>query len=103
VVRTLSPANLTTASGFLSATILIAGVSVAITQPGAPLPAITITALVNAATFQSGPISPGEIVTLGGSGLGPSTPAGLAFDQTGKVATSVGGVRPRVDLTHPLQ
>jgi hypothetical protein len=49
VVRALSPANLTTASGFLSATILIAGVSVAITQPGAPLPTITITALVNAA------------------------------------------------------
>jgi uncharacterized protein (TIGR03437 family) len=75
----------------LSATILIAGVSVTITQPASPLP--TIAAVVNAANFQSGPISPGEIVTLGGSRLGPSKPAGLAFDQTGKVATSVGGVQ----------
>jgi uncharacterized protein (TIGR03437 family) len=75
----------------LSATILIAGVSVTITQPVAAMP--TITAVVNAATFQNGPISPGEIVTLGGTGLGPPTPAGLALDHTGKVATSVAGVQ----------
>jgi uncharacterized protein (TIGR03437 family) len=70
---------------------LIAGVSVTITQPTVPLP--TITAVVNAASFQSGPISPGEIVTLGGAGLGPSTPAGLMLDQTGKVSTLVSGVQ----------
>jgi uncharacterized protein (TIGR03437 family) len=76
----------------LSSTILVAGVSVAITQATAtPLPAIT--AVVNAASFQNGPISPGEIVTLGGTGLGPSAPASLAFDQTGKVSTSVSGVQ----------
>jgi uncharacterized protein (TIGR03437 family) len=58
-----------------------------------PAPPVNITAVVNAANFQSGPISPGEIVTIGGSGLGPSTPVGLTLDQTGKVATSLGGVQ----------
>jgi uncharacterized protein (TIGR03437 family) len=57
------------------------------------VPLITITAVVNAASFQNGPISPGEIVTIGGDGLGPSTPASLTLDQTGKVATSIGGVQ----------
>ena len=52
-----------------------------------------ISSLVNAADFQSEPISPGEIITITGSGLGPSTPVGLALDQTGKVATTLGGVQ----------
>jgi sugar lactone lactonase YvrE len=77
-----------------SATIFIAGVSVTITQPAAPLP--TIAALVNAAGFQSGPISPGEIITIGGAGLGPSTPAGLVLDQDGK-SCNVGRRSPGVD------
>jgi uncharacterized protein (TIGR03437 family) len=58
-----------------------------------------ITAVVNAASYLGGPISPGEIVTIGGTELGPSTPAGLALDQTGKVATSVGGVQVVFDGT----
>ena len=88
VVIVVSP-NLGTA---LSSTILIAGVSVTITQATAiPLP--TITAVVNAASFQNGPISPGEIVTLRRPGLGPSAPAGLTLDQTGKVSTSISGVQ----------
>jgi uncharacterized repeat protein (TIGR03803 family) len=37
----------------------------------------TITAVVNAASLQAGPISPGEVVTIGGSDLGPPTAAGL--------------------------
>jgi uncharacterized protein (TIGR03437 family) len=53
----------------------------------------TITTVVNAASFQKGPISPGEIITIIGTGIGPTTPAGLALDQTGKVAASFGGVQ----------
>jgi uncharacterized protein (TIGR03437 family) len=64
-------------------------VTLTVTAPLQP----TVAAVVNAASFQSGPISPGEIVTIGGTGLGPTTPAGLALDQTGKVATSLGGVQ----------
>jgi uncharacterized protein (TIGR03437 family) len=74
-----------------SATIVIAGVSVTVSQPVASLP--TITAVVNAASFQNGPISPGEIVTIGGTGLGPPIPAGLTLDQNGKVSTLEGGVQ----------
>ena len=59
--------------------------------PVIPPPAIT--AVVNAASFQSGPVSPGEIVTIGGIGLGPSTLAGLTLDQNGKVATTLAGVQ----------
>jgi uncharacterized protein (TIGR03437 family) len=53
----------------------------------------TITAVVNAASFQNGPVSPGEVVTLGGAGLGPSNPAGLTLDQDGRVSTQAGGVQ----------
>jgi uncharacterized protein (TIGR03437 family) len=53
----------------------------------------TITAVVNAASFQAGPISPGEVITIGGSDLGPPTAAGLTLDQTGKVSTQVAGVQ----------
>ena len=38
-----------------------------------PLP--TITAVVNAASFVNEPISPGEIITIGGTSIGPATPA----------------------------
>jgi uncharacterized protein (TIGR03437 family) len=54
--------------------------------------------VVNAGNFQSGPISPGEIVTLGGTGLGPSTPAGLSLGLDGKPA-KFGGVQVLFDGT----
>jgi uncharacterized protein (TIGR03437 family) len=66
-------------------------VTLDISAPSLPLP--TITAVVNAASFQRGPISPGEIITIGGTALGPSSPAGLALDQDGKVSTQVSGVQ----------
>jgi len=56
-------------------------------------PPPTVVAVVSAANFQSGPISPGEIITIGGSALGPATPATLTLDATGKVSTSLGGVQ----------
>lgn len=53
-----------------------------------------ITRMVNAATYlDSTGISPGEIVTLGGTALGPSTAAGLALNSDGTVATTIGGVQ----------
>lgn len=57
----------------------------------APFP--TITSVVNAASFQRGPASPGEIVTIDGTAIGPSSPAYLTLDQNGKVSTLVGGVQ----------
>jgi 6-phosphogluconolactonase (cycloisomerase 2 family) len=67
--------------------------SIVTTSPAAPLP--TITAVVNAASYaNSSVVSPGEIVTIFGTNIGPATPAGLAIDPTtGKVATLIGGVQ----------
>ena len=55
------------------------------------LKAQTITAVVNAASYSNGPVAPGEIVTLFGSGLGP------ARLTTGNLGTSLGGVQVLFD------
>ena len=79
----------------LSATISIAGVSVTVTQPTAataPLPPIA--AVTNAASYTTGPVSPGELITIFGSGIGPATAAYATTDPaTGKLATTIGGVQ----------
>jgi uncharacterized protein (TIGR03437 family) len=49
--------------------------------------------VVNAASYATGAIAAGEIVTLGGLSLGPDTPVMLALDQSGKVSTTLGGVQ----------
>jgi uncharacterized protein (TIGR03437 family) len=55
-------------------------------------PSISPGGVVNAASYADGPISPGEIVSIFGTLLGPANPALLTLDSTGKVATSIGGV-----------
>jgi len=78
-----------------SATISIAGVSVTITQAAAATgtpPAIK--AVVNAASYVGGSVSPGELVAIFGTGIGPATGAGATVDaSTGKLATAIGGVQ----------
>jgi uncharacterized protein (TIGR03437 family) len=78
----------------LSATISIAGVSVTVTQPTAataPLPPIA--AMTNAASYTTGPVSPGELITIFGSGIRPATAAYATVDpRSGKLATTIGGV-----------
>jgi uncharacterized protein (TIGR03437 family) len=66
---------------------LTVNVSLSVT---APLPVIT--AVLNAASFASGPVSPGEIVSIFGTSIGPTNPSTLTLDATGKVSTSIGGV-----------
>ena len=79
----------------LSATILVAGISVTITQPAAataPLPPLK--SVVNAASYIGGTVSPGEMVTLFGVGIGPVAAAGATTDPaTGKLFTTIGGVQ----------
>jgi len=79
----------------LTTTILVAGVSVAITQPAQATAALPpIKSVVNAASYATGPVSPGEMVTIFGTGMGPSTAAYATIDSsTGKLATSIGGVQ----------
>jgi len=46
---------------------------------------------VNAASNQNGPVAPGEIVVLYGSGLGPSQVQTYELDANGRVPKSLGG------------
>jgi uncharacterized protein (TIGR03437 family) len=58
----------------------------------APLP--TINSVVNAASFLKGAVSPGEIVTLFGTSMGPAAAAYATVDpSTGKLANTIGGVQ----------
>jgi uncharacterized protein (TIGR03437 family) len=53
-----------------------------------------IESVVNAASFVGGPVSPGELVTIFGTGIGPAAAAGAATDPAnGKLATIIGGVQ----------
>ncbi|MGB7759305.1 MAG: hypothetical protein WBL61_05720 [Bryobacteraceae bacterium] len=67
---------------------VVVDVSLSVTTP---LPVIT--SVLNAASFLSGPVSPGEIVSIFGTEIGPLNPATLTLDSTGKVSTSIGGVK----------
>jgi endo-1,4-beta-xylanase len=55
--------------------------------------------IVNAAGYQGGGVSPGEIVTWFGPTFGPAAIQGLTLDARGKVATSLSGVRILFDGT----
>jgi uncharacterized protein (TIGR03437 family) len=58
--------------------------------PSATAPKATITRMVDAASSLGGAVSPGEIVTLSGSGLGPAIPM-VAQPATGSYASTLAG------------
>ena len=66
-------------------------------DPCAQAPVINPNGVTSAASFLPGPVAPGEIVTFFGSGMGPATLAGLQFDNSGLVATSLSGTRVLFD------
>jgi uncharacterized protein (TIGR03437 family) len=53
-------------------------------------------AVTNAASYAAA-IAPGQMVDIWGTGLGPTTPAGLTLDANGMVNTSAGGVQVLFD------
>lgn len=65
----------------------------------AALPAPAITSVVNAATQQPGAISPGELITIYGTNLGPAQPVGLQLTASGSVATTLGNTQVMFDTT----
>lgn len=67
------------------------GVFIANGAPAALNP--TIGAVVNAASWLPGAVSPGEIVTVYGSGLGAATPSTLVLGPAGTASTALNGVR----------
>jgi uncharacterized protein (TIGR03437 family) len=56
-----------------------------------------VAAVVSGATFQSGPVAPGEIVSLFGTAIGPPTPASLALTNPRLVANSLEGLQVLFD------
>ena len=55
-----------------------------------------VQAVVSAASYSAGPVSPGELVTLFGYGIGPSTAAGMSVI-SGYAATTVQGTTVDID------
>src|ERR1039458_1110593 len=56
-----------------------------------------VAAITNVASYANGPISPGEMVVIFGSGMGPSSVVGLQLDQQGRVANTLSQVRVLFD------
>jgi uncharacterized protein (TIGR03437 family) len=78
-----------------SATISVAGVSVTAAQQAPVTTTLpTIKGVTNAASYATGAVSPGELVTIFGTNIGPVTAASATTDPaTGKLATTIGGVQ----------
>jgi uncharacterized protein (TIGR03437 family) len=58
-----------------------------------------ITAVANVASYSPGPVAPGEMVIIFGSGLGPSQLVSSQLDAQGRVATTLSNVRVLFDGT----
>jgi uncharacterized protein (TIGR03437 family) len=58
---------------------------------------ISANGIVNAASYVGGSVSPGELIAIFGSGLGPTTLVGLQLDSRGYVSTSLGGTQVLFD------
>jgi uncharacterized protein (TIGR03437 family) len=76
----------------LAPTVVVPIIATQVNGPGPPAVQGEIASVLNAASFANASISPGEVVSIFGTGLGPAVPLGAQFDSTGKVATSLGGV-----------
>jgi len=70
-------------------------VNVSLTVPGVPAP--TLAAITNAASFARGPVAPGEIVTVFGTNFGPAALAGLSLNSAGLVDTTIANTRVLFD------
>jgi uncharacterized protein (TIGR03437 family) len=61
------------------------------------IPAFDSSGVVNAASFLAGPIAPGELITIFGSGFGPLQLAPFQLDRNGRVDSLLGGTRVLFD------
>jgi len=60
-------------------------------------PLIFLTSVVNAASLLPGPVAPGELVTIFGSGMGPTTGVGVLLNSAGLIDNSLAGARVLFD------
>jgi uncharacterized protein (TIGR03437 family) len=66
-----------------------------IALPVASVPIIQ--AIVNAASYVAGPLSPGELITVFGINIGPTIPASAIVTNTGYISTSAGNISVTID------
>jgi uncharacterized protein (TIGR03437 family) len=57
----------------------------------------SVTTVASAASYSQDSVSPGELVAIFGSNLGPAAPAGLQLDASGSVATTLAGTQVLFD------
>ncbi len=77
----------------------IFGASGAITVqgPAGTAPPVVAAGVLNSASLLSGAVSPGELLTIIGAGIGPPSPVALPFAGPGVIATGVSGVSVTFD------
>jgi len=92
------------AAGTYSGTVTVsspnsANVTVSVSLVVAAIPPPTVVSIVNSATQLSGAVSPGEIVSLYGTNLGPTPAIGLTLTSSGAVSTMLGTTQVFFDST----
>ncbi|HEY3840977.1 MAG TPA: BACON domain-containing carbohydrate-binding protein [Bryobacteraceae bacterium] len=86
-----------TGSQSRTAALTIAGQQVTVSQAGVGI-LLSAQSVVNGASFLSGQIAPGELITIFGSALGPPNPVGLQLTPDGSsVTTALGGTQVLFD------
>ena len=98
LLQAVIPASLLTSAGTLNVLVTnpAPGGNSAGTVPVTVGNAASILGIVNAASFTSGSVSPGEIVTVFGDNIGPGNPAPLTI-ANGFVNTTLSGVSVTID------
>jgi uncharacterized protein (TIGR03437 family) len=86
-----APAGLVTALVATSSEVAALTGGIAVLNP-LPAPLFSSSSVTNAASFLSGPVAPGEIVSIFGSNLGPEQGTLGGLDESGRVVTLLGGV-----------
>ncbi len=101
VLSTLGAGNYTGSVTIASLTGGSQTVAVNVTVTPGATPAIT--SVVNSASNVPGTVAPGEIVTIYGTNIGPSTPAGLQLNGAGMVSTTLANTTVTFDgIAAPL-
>ena len=90
-----SPATITvTAQSLADSTLRSTSTLTIQLSPPVSLPAPAVT---NAASFQTGAVAPGEVITIFGSGIGPSTLASAQLNPQGRLASTLAGTQVLFD------
>jgi len=89
--------NIAVSGNSLTATFPANSITMLVLPPATlPVPKPKVAAVTNAASYATA-VAPGQMVIVWGSGMGPTTLAGLALDSNGLVSNTVAGVRVLFD------